>query len=92
MKKVLFNDELETISVNSLKDTDFIGVKMVGPNLRGHILRININQYVINTITSNNPYVGKIIFSSISEALNFEGIGEVVVFKSRKELLKWIIS
>jgi hypothetical protein len=92
MKKVLFDDRLETISVNSLKDTDFIGVKMVGPNLRGHILRIDINQYIINTITSNNPYVRKIIFSSISEALNFEGVVEVFAFKSRKELLKWIIS
>ena len=92
MKKVLFDDRLETISVNSLKDTDFIGVKMVGPNLRGHILRIDINQYVINTITSNNAYVGKIIFSSISEALNYKGIEEVFAFKKRKELLKWIIN
>ena len=87
MKKVLFSDELETISVNSLRDTDFIGVKING--VKGHILRININQYVINTLTSNNPYVGKIIFSSISEALN--RIEEVFVFKSRKELLKWIV-
>lgn len=90
MKKVLFNDELETISVNSLRDTDFIGVKVVG--IKGHILRININQYVINTLTSNNPYVGKMIFSSIPEALNHCGVEEVFAFKSRKELLKWIVS
>jgi hypothetical protein len=88
MKKVLFNDELETISVNSLRDTDFIGIKIDG--IKGHILRINIKQYVINTLTSNNPYVGKRIFSSIPEALN--GIEEVFAFKSRKELLKWIVS
>lgn len=88
MKKVLFNNELETISVNSLRDTDFIGIKIDG--VKGHILRININQYVINTLTSNNPYVGKMIFSSIPEALN--GMDEVFAFKSRKELLKWIVS
>ena len=92
MKKVEFNNELETININSLKDTNFIGTKIIDSNIKGHILKINTDQYVINTICSNNSYVGKIIFSSIADALNYKGIEEVFVFKSRKELLKWVIN
>jgi hypothetical protein len=93
MKKVLFNNEVETISINSLKDSHFIGIKFVDPNFKttkGHLLKINTNQYVINTLCSNNSYVGRIIYNSIQKAL--DGIEkEVFVFNSRKELLKWIL-
>ena len=93
MKKVLFNNDLETISINSLKDSHFIGIKLIHPTIKttkGHILKIDTNQYVINTLCSNNSYVGRIIYNSIQEAL--DGIGkEVFVFNSRKELLKWIL-
>jgi len=92
MKKVEFDNEMESISINSLKDTNFIGTKIIDSSIKGHILKIDTNQYVINTVCSNNSYVGKMIFDSISNALNYYGIEKVFVFKSRKELLKWMIS